>query len=167
MRTSARSGFPTMFFPLYTRVAPPIHVPTTSFKLIALQNIREEEALLSKGASVTMKETSHPIQSRKVKRRKLKSVIMHCKKSWTSQIGFYLMRMWTLNTLCFHREISEVAIVKIFHLKVHQCRSENLLTRLSLYKNNEPKVSHYNTFYFLRYPRGRYVKYLFTNIPKQ
>ena len=52
-------------------------------------------------------------------------------------------------------------------LKVHYCRSENLLTFSSLHKNNVPKVSHYNTFYFLRYARPRYVKYLFTNIRKQ
>ena len=30
-----------------------------------------------------------------------------------------------------------------------------------------PKISHYNTFYFLRYSHVRYVKYLFTNIQKQ
>ena len=30
-----------------------------------------------------------------------------------------------------------------------------------------PKVSHYNTLYFLRYPHPRYIKYLFTNIQKQ
>ena len=59
-----------MFFPLYTGVAPPIYVPTTSFKLMTLRNIRVEEALLSKDASVTMKQISHPVQSRKVKRKK-------------------------------------------------------------------------------------------------
>ena len=50
-----------MFFPLYTEVAPPIYVPTKSFKLMALWNIMAEEALLSKSASVTMKETFHPV----------------------------------------------------------------------------------------------------------
>ena len=50
-----------MFFPLYTGVAPPIYVPTTSFKLMALRNIMLEEVLLSKGASVTIKQTSHPV----------------------------------------------------------------------------------------------------------
>ena len=34
-------------------------------------------------------------------------------------------------------------------------------------KNNAPKVSRYNTFYFLRYARLKYVKYLFTKIRKQ
>ena len=29
------------------------------------------------------------------------------------------------------------------------------------------KISHYNTFYFLRYAHVRYVKSLFTNIQKQ
>ena len=41
-------------------IAPPIYVPT-SFKLMALPNIRVNEALLSKGATVTMKQTSHPV----------------------------------------------------------------------------------------------------------
>ena len=35
-------------------------------------------------------------------------------------------------------------------LKVHKCRSENLPTFWSLHKNNVPKASHYNTFYFLK-----------------
>ena len=50
---------PRMFFPLYTGVAAPIYVPTTSFKLMAIWNLRVEEALLSKDASVIMKQTSH------------------------------------------------------------------------------------------------------------
>ena len=33
----------------------------TSLKLMMLQNIKLEEALLSKGASVTMKQTLHPV----------------------------------------------------------------------------------------------------------
>ena len=41
---------------------------------------------------------------------------MHWEKSSTSQIGFYSIRIWKLNTLCLHREISEIAIVKISHL---------------------------------------------------
>ena len=44
------------FFPLQTGVAPHIYVPTTSFKLMALRNIKVEKALLSKVASVTMKQ---------------------------------------------------------------------------------------------------------------
>ena len=48
-------GTPRMFFPLYTGEALPTYVPTKSFKLMALQNIRVDEALLSEGASVTMK----------------------------------------------------------------------------------------------------------------
>ena len=35
-------------------MAPPIYVPTTSFKLMVLRNVRVEKALLSKGASVTI-----------------------------------------------------------------------------------------------------------------
>ena len=34
-------------------------------------------------------------------------------------------------------------------------------------ENNMLKISHYNTFYFLRYVHVRYVKRLFTNIQKQ
>ena len=41
---------------------------------------------------------------------------MHFEKLSTSQIGFYSIRIRTLDTLCFHREIGEIAIVKIFHL---------------------------------------------------
>ena len=43
-----------MFFPLYTGAAPPIYVPTTSSNLMALRNIRVEEAFPAKG--LTMKE---------------------------------------------------------------------------------------------------------------
>ena len=32
---------------------------------------------------------------------------------------------------------------------------------------NMLKISHYNIFYFLRYPHVRYVKSLFTNIQKE
>ena len=102
-----------MCFPLYTGVAPPIYVPTTSFKLMVLQNIMVEEASLSKSVSVTMKQTSHPVSSKKVKRRKLKSVIMHCEKFSTSKIVFCNTN---LND-CFHRLISEIAIHKDFPLK--------------------------------------------------
>ena len=48
-----------VFFKLYTTVAPPIYVPTPSFKLMALRNIMVEEALLSK--IVTMKQTSYTV----------------------------------------------------------------------------------------------------------
>ena len=41
---------------------------------MALRNIRVEEGFLSKGASVTMKQTFDSVQSKKIKRRKLKSV---------------------------------------------------------------------------------------------
>ena len=37
----------------------------------------------------------------------------------------------------------------------------------SSFKNNILKISHKNTYYFLRYAHGRYVKSLFTNIQKQ
>ena len=56
-----KSGGARMFFPLYTGVVPPIYVPTTSFKLTALWNIMVEAALLSKSASVTKKQKSHPV----------------------------------------------------------------------------------------------------------
>ena len=45
-------------------------------------------------------------------------------------------------------------------LKVHQQSS-------SSQENNMLKISHWNTFYFLRYANVRYVKNLFTNIQKQ
>ena len=61
MKGKLRGGTPRMFFPLYTGVAPPIYVPPTSFKLMALQSIMVEEALLSRSASVTMKQTFHPV----------------------------------------------------------------------------------------------------------
>ena len=60
-----------MFFPLYTEVAPPIYVSTTSFKLMTLRNIMVEEALLSRSVSVTLKQTSHPVSSKKVKSLKV------------------------------------------------------------------------------------------------
>ena len=53
------------------------------------------------------------------------------------------------------------------HLKIHQCKFENLLTFSSLHKNNIQKVSQYNTFYFLRNAHPRYVKCLFTHLRKQ
>ena len=52
-------------------------------------------------------------------------------------------------------------------LKVHYCRFENLPVSSSLYENNILRISHENTFYFLRNVHGRYVKSLFTNIQKQ
>ena len=58
-----------------------------------------------------------------MKRRKLKSVIVHCEKLSTSQIGFYLIQIWTLNTQCFHSEISENAICKGFPLKFFHKKS--------------------------------------------
>ena len=53
-------GTPRMYFALHNGVVPLIYGPTIYFKLMALQNIRKKEVLLSKGASVTMKQTSHP-----------------------------------------------------------------------------------------------------------
>ena len=37
----------------------------------------------------------------------------------------------------------------------------------STYENNMSKISHKNTFYFLRYAHVTYVENLFTNIQKQ
>ena len=84
MKGKSQGMFQDVFFLLYTGLAPPIYVPTTSFKLMTL-----EEALLFKSALDPMKLTFHPVQYEKIKRRKLKNVIMHCKKSQTCQIGFY------------------------------------------------------------------------------
>ena len=134
------------FFSLYNGVAPPIYVPATSFKLMTLWNIMVDEYLHSKNASVTIKQTSLPVSSKKVKRRKLKSLVMHCEKSSTSQIGFYLIRIWMLNTLCFHRLIGAIAIRKAFPLKFFhkkaflwqfdKIKSKFLFThRLFFYKN--------------------------------
>ena len=60
---------------------------------------------------------SHPVKSKK--RRKLRSIIILCEKSSTSQIGFYSISISTLNTLlqCFHRAIDEIAIHKNFQFK--------------------------------------------------
>ena len=55
----------------------------------------------------------------------------------------------------------------ILFLKVHYCRFENLLISLPSYENNMPKISHYNTFYFLRCTHMRYVKCFITIIQKQ
>ena len=43
---------------------------------------------------------------------------MHCEKSSTSQIVFYSIQIWMLNTLCFHRIIGEIVIRKDFPLKL-------------------------------------------------
>ena len=109
-------GTPRMFFPFCTGVALSMCVPTTSFKLMVLQNIMVEEALLSKSTSVTIKQHPTQFNLKIVKRRKLKSVIMHC-ESLTSQIGFYSVQIRMLNTLCFHCYISEIPICKDFPLK--------------------------------------------------
>ena len=109
-------GTPSMLFPLYITVSPPIYVATTIFNLMALRNIRVDEALLSIGCHCYNETNIPPSLIEKVKRRKLKGIIMLCEKSWTSQICFYSVWIWTLNTLCFHREIGEIAIVTIFHL---------------------------------------------------
>ena len=42
---------------------------------------------------------------------------MHCVKSSTSQICFYSILIWTINTQCSHRKIGEIAIRKDFSLK--------------------------------------------------
>ena len=42
---------------------------------------------------------------------------MHCEKLSTRQISFYSVRIWTLNTLCLHRLIGEIATRKDFPLK--------------------------------------------------
>ena len=60
LRKESLREAPRMFLPLYTAVSLPIYVPTTSLKLMALWNIKVE-ALLSNGASGTVKQTSHPV----------------------------------------------------------------------------------------------------------
>ena len=100
-----------------------------ALKLIASWNIRVEEALLSKDTSVTMKQISHPVQSRKVKRRKVESVIMHYKKSLTSQIG-YSIRIWTLNRIYFNRNRWNCSCkdfpLKFVHKKVLPWQFDNI-----------------------------------------
>ena len=44
---------------------------------------------------------------------------------------------------------------------------ENLPTFSFSHKNTIPKVSHYDTLYFLKYTHPRHMKCLFTNIQKQ
>ena len=46
-----------------------------------------------------------------------------------------------------------------FSVKGTLCRSENLQVFLSSHKNNMPKVSHYNTIYFLSYAHPRCTVY--------
>ena len=83
---------------------------------MALWSIVVEEGLQSKNASVTMKETSHPVLSKKLKRRKLKSVVMHCEKLSISQI-----RM--LSTLCFYGLIDKIGNRKDFPSKIFHKKS--------------------------------------------
>ena len=46
-------------------------------------------------------------------------------------------------------------------LKVHKCKFENLPISSSSYENNMLKISHQNTFYFLRYAqREIYEKFV-------
>ena len=47
------------------------------------------------------------------------------------------------------------------------CRFENLPISSSSDENNMPRISHYNTFYFLKCGHTRYVKCFFTIIQKQ
>ena len=54
---------------------------------------------------------------------------------------------------------------KIFKGTLMQIWKSN--TSVFIWKKNMLKISHLNTFYFLRYAHVRYVKSLFTNIPKQ
>ena len=42
---------------------------------------------------------------------------MPCEKLSNSQIAFYSIQIWALNTLCFHRLVVEIAIRKDFPLK--------------------------------------------------
>ena len=110
-------GTSRMFFSLYTGVASAIYVRTTSFKLILLRNITVSEALLLRVPVWQWNKYPTQFNLKKVKRRKLNSLIVHCEKLPTSLIGFYSIRIWTLNKQCSHGEIGEIAIRKDFSLK--------------------------------------------------
>ena len=52
-------------------------------------------------------------------------------------------------------EVFNERSISLQMLKVHCCRFENLLTSLPSHENNMTKISHYSTFYFLRYAHVR------------
>ena len=135
-------GTPRMFFTLYTGVAPPIYFLLQALSWWRYGTSKVEEDLLSKSASVTMKQTSHAVLSKKVKRRKIKSVIMHCENLSTSQIGFYSIRIWTLNTLFFHRLIGKITIRKDCQLKF--CHEKAFLWQFN--KIKKPLFMHWLCF---------------------
>ena len=58
-------------------------------------------------------------------------------------------------------------LFRISNMSKTICRFENLPISSSSDENNMPKMSHYNTFYFLKCGHMRYVKCFFTIIQKQ
>ena len=61
MKGKSEGNSQDVFFIVHWNGSADIYVPTTSFKLMVLRNIIVEEASLSKGASATIKQTSHPV----------------------------------------------------------------------------------------------------------
>ena len=81
----------------------------------------------------------------KVKRKELKSVIMQCENWWTSQTGFYSIRISTLNTLSFHCKLGKIAIrknfpLKFFHKRVFPWQYDNTKRKHALTFFNENKM---------------------------
>ena len=103
------------FFPLYTGKAPPIYV---------LWNIMVEEALLSKSASVTLKHpTQFNLKSKKEKTQRCNYALWEV----INQPDWFLMRMWKLNTLCFHFKIDKIAICKDLTLFIEKHFHDKLI----------------------------------------
>ena len=83
-------------------------------------------------------------------------------KSWVLLGSWVLIRSWDLiRSLVLLGSWVLIVSWPVFlvYLFWHICSS--------WYEHEYAEVSHYNTFYFLRYAHVRYVKRLFTNIQKQ
>ena len=71
----------------------------------------------------------------------------------------------TVNTLTgdqLHQLVTQKMVLKGTLMQIW--KSTNI--SVFIWKKNMLKISHLNIFYFLRYAHVRYVKSLFTNIPK-
>ena len=86
-------------------------------------------------------------------------------EGWESRrfmLAFYCIFFWKRPPLMFHLSYQNGGKI----LKYSNADLKSLPALPSLHKNNVPNVSHYNTFYFLRYARPKYAKCLFTKIRK-
>ena len=92
---------------------------------------------------------------------------LHHLKFWNNNnFSFKIKKIyWLQTTYCFLEKIG--LCTKVISLKVHSCRFKNLPIALSSHGNNMWRISHQNSFYFLRYSHVRYSKSLLINIQKQ